>query len=123
MRRYNPLKRKKRGFGERPVWAPLQVDYEAGKVSPLPSWLMLKEAPQGDETASGLAVVRSMTNNTVYGEIRAIHPEFEQEAGLHVGDTVIYSEWRGGRWSFAGETLLIIHKRHILAKVVMPEVS
>lgn len=123
VRRYNPLKRKRRGYGERPVWAPLQVDYTSDKVSPLPSWVMLKESPQGEETASGLAVVRSLTNNTVYGEIRAIHPEYANEVDLHVGDMIVYREWFGGRWSFAGETLLLLNKEHVLAKVEVPEVS
>ncbi len=100
----------------------MMVDAEADRVRPLPAWVLLKESPKGDVTASGLVIARPLTSNTVYGEIRAIHVDTERELGLHVGDTVVIREWQGGRWSFTGEVLLLIGKEHILARVNVPGV-
>ena len=65
-----------------------------------------------EEMRSGLVVSRLNVRNTVFGEILAIG---ENDQGLRVGDTIVFREFSGGRWSFLGEKTLITPMKDILA--------
>ncbi len=106
----------KRSFGERPRWAPRQVDAAVVHVHPLQGQVLLEEMFP-ETRIGGLEVIRSQTVNTVVGKILALHPETALELGVAVGDTVIFREWQGGRWAFNGQSALLTESKDILAQV------
>lgn len=63
-----------------------------------------------------LFVIRPDTYNTVFGKVLRVNQA--DQGQVAVGDTVVYSQWRGGRWVFRDQKVLILQKEYILAKVV-----
>ncbi len=110
------MKVKRRSFGERPNWAPRQVDATVAQVHPLPGWVLLEEIFPVERVGE-LEIVRSLTRNTVLAEILAVHGDTARELGVTVGEQVILREWAGGRWAFGGQSTLLTESVDILARV------
>ena len=97
------------------------MDATLEQVKPLPGWVILEEMFEQDrEVQVGdmkLAIARLNVMNTIQAVVLAVPDPCSLE--LAVGDTVIYREWEGGRWSLDGRVVLLMAERHILAKAVI----
>ena len=113
--------RRRRGVAG-PLWAPTPVAVSVDKVHPVGDWVVIREEYSQDQSVEvggvALALPTIGTANTVYGQLVAAHYQTTQRMGIEVGDRVIYREWKGGRWDFNGETVLVMQAEHVLARVV-----
>lgn len=114
------MPRRRRRGGVRPLWGALPLDKEIEQVHPIPGWVVLDEIFVGREhpvpgTEVVLIIHRPYEVNTLHGRILAAHPVTLSELGAVVGDTIIYREWSGGRWSLNGRKVLITPVEDILA--------
>jgi len=75
-------------------------------LQPLEDRIVVRPAAPEQTTASGLVIPDSATEKPQQGEILA-----------SVGDVVIYSKYGGTEISSAGEDLLILNARDVLAVV------
>lgn len=111
---YRKLRHK--AAGERPVWAARKVDAKLTQVQPLPGWVLLHENSLEVVRESGIIVTNS-DRNTTHAVVLAIHEDTKAEIGVSVGDTIIFKEWSGGRWSFEGVPTLLTSSKDILGVI------
>ena len=93
-------------------------------LQPLEDRIVVRPAAPEQTTASGLVIPDSATEKPQQGEVLAAGPgKRSDQSGevipvdVSVGDVVVYSKYGGTEISSAGEDLLILNARDILAVV------
>ena len=92
-------------------------------LQPLDDRIVVRPAAPEQTTASGLVIPDTATEKPQQGEVLATGPGRRSDAGelipmdVNVGDTVVYSKYGGTEISSAGEDLLILNARDVLAIV------
>jgi len=93
-------------------------------LQPLEDRIVVRPAAPEQTTASGLVIPDSATEKPQQGGILAAGPgKRSDQTGdvipmdVSVGDTVVYSKYGGTEISSAGEDLLILNARDVLAIV------
>ncbi len=93
-------------------------------IKPLEDRIVVKTLEAETTTASGLVIPDSAKEKPQEGEVLAVGPGRVDDNGnrvpldVAVGDKVIYSKYGGTEVKYAGEELLILSARDILAVVV-----
>ena len=98
-----------------PLWAPLSVDVMSSQLRPRPGWVVVEELVLPELTMGGVVISRPYDRHTVFGRVRALHPETAAILRIEVGDEIIYREWSGGRWALRDATVLIMPMESVLA--------
>ncbi len=116
------MARRRRRGAQRALWAAIPVDVLVRQTHPTPGWVVLKELFVNKEhvvpgTDTVLSIARVRDTNTMRGEVLAIHDVTANELKIGVGDTVVYKEYSGGRWTLSGDVVLITPAEDILACV------
>ena len=93
-------------------------------LQPLEDRIVVRPAAPEQTTASGLVIPDSATEKPQQGEVLAAGPgKRSDQSGevipmdVNVGDVVVYSKYGGTEISSAGEDLLILNARDVLAIV------
>ena len=93
-------------------------------IKPLEDRLVVKPLEAEQTTASGLVIPDTAKEKPQEGEVVAVGPGRFNESGseripldVAVGDKVIFSKYGGTEVKYAGEELLILSARDILAIV------
>ena len=93
-------------------------------LQPLEDRIVVRPAEPEQTTASGLVIPDSATEKPQQGEVLAAGPgKRSDQTGdvipmdVSVGDIVVYSKYGGTEISSAGEDLLILNARDVLAIV------
>ena len=93
-------------------------------LQPLEDRIVVRPAAPEQTTASGLVIPDSATEKPKQGEVLAAGPgKRSDQTGevipmdVSVGDVVVYSKYGGTEISSAGEDLLILNARDVLAIV------
>ena len=92
-------------------------------LQPLDDRIVVRPAAPEQTTASGLVIPDSATEKPQQGEVLATGPGRRSDSGelipmdVSAGDTVVYSKYGGTEISSAGEDLLILNARDVLAIV------
>ena len=92
-------------------------------LQPLDDRIVVRPALPEQTTASGLVIPDSATEKPQQGEVLATGPGRRSDSGelipmdVSTGDTVVYSKYGGTEISSAGEDLLILNARDVLAIV------
>ena len=93
-------------------------------LQPLDDRIVVRPAAPEQTTASGLVIPDTATEKPQTGEVLAAGPgKRSDQTGeiipmdVKVGDTVVYSKYGGTEISSAGEDLLILNARDVLAIV------
>jgi chaperonin GroES len=93
-------------------------------LQPLEDRIVVRPAAPEQTTASGLVIPDSATEKPQQGEVLAAGPgKRSDQTGevipmdVGVGDVVVYSKYGGTEISSAGEDLLILNARDVLAVV------
>ena len=93
-------------------------------LKPLEDRIVVRPAAPEQTTASGLVIPDSATEKPQQGEVLAAGPGKRSDAtgeviamDVAVGDIVVYSKYGGTEISSAGEDLLILNARDVLAIV------
>ena len=94
------------------------------KLKPLEDRIVVQPAEAEETTASGLVIPDTAKEKPVMGTVVAVGPGKFNENGdarvpvdVAVGDTVIYSKYGGTEVKLAGDELLILSARDVLAIV------
>ena len=93
-------------------------------IKPLEDRIVVKALDAEQTTASGLVIPDTAKEKPQEGEVIAVGPGRFNEDGderipmdISVGDKVIYSKYGGTEVKYAGEELLILSARDVLAIV------
>lgn len=93
-------------------------------LQPLEDRIVVRPAESEETTASGLVIPDSAKEKPQQGEVLAVGPGRRSETSGEIipmdvakGDTVIYSKYGGTEITSAGEDLLILNARDVLATV------
>ena len=92
-------------------------------IKPLEDRIVIKQVEAEQTTASGLVIPDTAKEKPQEGEVLAVGPGRVDDNGnripldVAVGDKVIYSKYGGTEVKYAGEELLILSARDILAVV------
>lgn len=92
-------------------------------IKPLEDRLIIKVVEAEQTTASGLVIPDTAKEKPQEGEVIAVGPGRVDDAGnripldVAVGDKVIFSKYGGTEVKYAGEELLILSVRDVLAIV------
>ena len=92
-------------------------------IKPLEDRIVIKQVEAEQTTASGLVIPDTAKEKPQEGEVLAVGPGRVDDNGnripldVAVGDKVIYSKYGGTEVKYAGEDLLILSARDILAVV------
>ena len=93
-------------------------------LQPLEDRIVVRPAEPEQTTASGLVIPDTATEKPQQGEVLAAGPGKRSdntgnliEMDVKVGDTVVYSKYGGTEITSAGEDLLILNARDVLAIV------
>jgi chaperonin GroES len=95
----------------------------AGKLRPLGDRLVIRPAPGGETTKSGIVIPDTAQEKPREGVILAVGPGRVLDDGkrehmdLKEGDKVLYAKYAGTEFKLDGEDLLIISHKDILAVV------
>ena len=91
-------------------------------LKPLEDRIVVRPAAPEQTTASGLVIPDSATEKPQQGEVLAAGPGKRSDAtgeviamDVAVGDIVVYSKYGGTEINSAGEDLLILNARDVLA--------
>ena len=94
------------------------------KLKPLSDRIVVKAHEAEEKTASGIILPDTAKEKPQQGEVLAIGPGRRSEQtgelvpmDVSVGDTVVYSKYGGTEISSAGEDLLILNARDVLATI------
>lgn len=93
-------------------------------IKPLEDRIVVRPLEAEQTTASGLVIPDTAQERPQEGEVVAIGPGRIDDNGnrvpldVAIGDTVIYSKYGGTEVKYAGDELLILSARDILAVVV-----
>ncbi len=93
-------------------------------LQPLEDRIVVRPGQSEETTASGLVIPDTAKEKPQQGEVLAVGPGRRAEntgelvpLDVAVGDTVVYSKYGGTEITVAGEDLLILTSRDVLAKV------
>ena len=93
-------------------------------LQPLDDRIVVRPNAPEQTTASGLVIPDTATEKPQQGEVLAAGPGKRSDStgelipmDVQVGDTVVYSKYGGTEISSAGEDLLILNARDVLAIV------
>jgi chaperonin GroES len=93
-------------------------------LQPLEDRIVVRPNESEEKTASGLVIPDTAKEKPQQGEVLAAGPGRRAEQtgeiiplDVKVGDTVVYSKYGGTEITIAGEDLLILTSRDVLAKV------
>ena len=93
-------------------------------LKPLDDRLVVKPSDAEERTASGLVIPDTAKEKPQQGEVLAVGPgRWSDDEGKHfpldikVGDIVLYSKYGGTEITHAGDDLLILASRDVLAIV------
>ena len=93
-------------------------------IKPLEDRIVVKPLDAEQTTASGLVIPDTAKEKPQEGEVLAVGPGRFDDDGekripldVKVGDTVLYSKYGGTEVKYAGEELLILSARDVLAIV------
>ncbi len=92
-------------------------------LQPLEDRIVIRAKEAESTTASGLVIPETAKEKPQQGEVVAVGQGRRNDAGelvpmdIAVGDTVVYSKYGGTEISVAGEDLLILNARDVLAKM------
>ena len=93
-------------------------------LQPLEDRIVVRPSESEETTASGLVIPDTAKEKPQQGEVLAVGPgrrsDYSGEiipVGVGVGDTVVYSKYGGTEITDAGEDLLILNGRDVLAIV------
>ena len=92
-------------------------------IKPLEDRIVVKSVEAEQTTASGLVIPDTAQEKPQEGEVLAVGPGRVDDSGnrvpvdVNVGDRVIYSKYGGTEVKYAGEELLILSARDVLAVV------
>ena len=92
-------------------------------IKPLEDRIVVKPLDAEQTTASGLVIPDTAKEKPQEGEVVAIGPGRVDDGGnrvpidVAVGDKVIYSKYGGTEVKYAGEELLVLSARDVLAVV------
>ena len=84
-------------------------------LKPLGKRVIIKVAEAEEKSAGGLVLPSSAKEKQQIGEILAVGSGVDAEAGVKVGDTVIFKAFTGTEVTDLGETFLIIEFDDLLA--------
>jgi chaperonin GroES len=94
------------------------------RLAPLEDRLVVTPDEPEAVTASGLVIPDTAKERPSQGEVLAVGPGRRSEqtgellpVGVHVGDTVLYSQFGGTEITIDGQDLLILSSRDVLAVV------
>ncbi len=94
-------------------------------LKPLEDRIVVRPSDAEETTASGLVIPDTAKEKPQQGEVLAVGPgKRSDQSGdiiqmdVSVGDTVVYSKYGGTEITVAGEDLLILSARDVLAIVV-----
>jgi chaperonin GroES len=93
-------------------------------IKPLEDRIVIKQVEAEQTTASGLVIPDTAKEKPQEGEVVAVGPGRIDDNGnrvpldISVNDRVIYSKYGGTEVKYAGEDLLILSARDVLATVV-----
>jgi chaperonin GroES len=93
-------------------------------LQPLEDRIVVRSNEAESTTASGLVIPDTAQEKPQQGEVIAVGPGRRSDAtgdiipiDVAVGDTVVYSKYGGTEITVAGEELLILNARDVLAKI------
>jgi len=93
-------------------------------LQPLEDRIVVRSNEAESTTASGLVIPDTAQEKPQQGEVIAVGPGRRSDAtgdiipvDVAVGDTVVYSKYGGTEITVAGEDLLILNARDVLAKI------
>jgi chaperonin GroES len=93
-------------------------------LQPLEDRIVVKPGESEETTASGLVIPDTAQEKPQQGEVLAVGPGKRSEQSgdvipvdVSVGDTVVYSKYGGTEITVAGDDLLILSARDVLAIV------
>ncbi len=92
-------------------------------LQPLEDRIVVRAKEAESTTASGLVIPDTAKEKPQQGEVLAVGPGRRSDTGdlipndVAVGDVVIYSKYGGTEITVAGEDLLILNARDVLAKM------
>ena len=93
-------------------------------LQPLEDRIVVRSNEAESTTASGLVIPDTAQEKPQQGEVIAVGPGRRSDTtgeiipvDVAVGDTVVYSKYGGTEITVAGEELLILNARDVLAKI------
>src|SRR5881628_4264210 len=93
-------------------------------LKPLDDRIVVRPSEAEETTVSGVVIPDTAKEKPQQGEVLAVGPGRRSEQtgeviplDVKVGDTVVYSKYGGTEITIAGEDLLILTSRDVLAKV------
>jgi chaperonin GroES len=92
-------------------------------LQPLEDRIVVRANDAESTTASGLVIPDTAKEKPQQGEVLAVGQGRRNDAGelvpmdVAVGDVVVYSKYGGTEITIAGEDLLILNARDVLAKI------
>ena len=92
-------------------------------LQPLEDRIVVRAKEAESTTASGLVIPDTAKEKPQQGEVLAVGPGRRSDTGdliphdVAVGDVVVYSKYGGTEITVAGEDLLILNARDVLAKM------
>jgi len=93
-------------------------------LQPFEDRIVVRSNEAESTTASGLVIPDTAQEKPQQGEVIAVGPGRRSDAtgdiipvDVAVGDTVVYSKYGGTEITVAGEDLLILNARDVLAKI------
>ena len=93
-------------------------------LQPLEDRIVVRSSEAESTTASGLVIPDTAQEKPQQGEVIAVGPGRRSDTtgeiiplDVAVGDTVVYSKYGGTEITGAGEELLILNVRDVLAKI------
>ena len=93
-------------------------------LQPLDDRIVVRPSEAEEKTASGLVIPDTAKEKPQQGEVLAVGPGRRADntgelipLDIAVGDKVVYSKYGGTEITIAGEDLLILTSRDVLAKV------
>lgn len=93
-------------------------------LQPLEDRIVVRSNEAESTTASGLVIPDTAQEKPQQGEVIAVGPGRRSDStgeiipvDVAVGDTVVYSKYGGTEITVAGEELLILNARDVLAKI------
>ena len=94
------------------------------RLQPLEDRIVVRSNEAESTTASGLVIPDTAQEKPQQGEVIAVGPGRRSDStgeiipvDVAVGDTVVYSKYGGTEITVAGEDLLILNARDVLAKI------
>ena len=87
-------------------------------IKPLGARVVIKKVEAEEKTASGILLAASAKERPQTAEVLAVGPgTADEKMELKVGDRVVFSQYAGTEVKYAGQELVIMNQKDILAIV------